>query len=125
MGKNVVTAVAAKSDEEFEATRTKMIEELQKNYHVDEVFQYFYDEAVAQADDVAKLVEMNNAIKADRGTVKFILPRQESVYCKNARAPLNKGVGCESLPRSPPGPLPAAYFGAAVLLLYRPARQHP
>lgn len=66
MGKNVVTAVAAKSDEEFEATRTKMIEELQKNYHVDEVFQYFYDEAVAQADDVAKLVEMNNAIKADR-----------------------------------------------------------
>ena len=43
-----------------------MIEELQKNYHVDEVFQYFYDEAVAQADDVAKLVEINNAIKADR-----------------------------------------------------------
>ena len=33
---------------------------------MDEVFQYFYDEAVAWADDVAKLVEMNNAIKADR-----------------------------------------------------------
>ena len=53
-------------DEEFEAVRTKIIEELQKNYHVDEVFQYFYDEALAQADDVAKLVDMNNAIKADR-----------------------------------------------------------
>ena len=66
VGKNVVTAVAAKSDEEFEAVRTKIIEELQKNYHVDEVFQYFYDEALAQADDVAKLVDMNNAIKADR-----------------------------------------------------------
>ena len=48
VGKNVVTAVAAKSDEEFEAVRTKIIEELQKNYHVDEVFQYFYDEALAQ-----------------------------------------------------------------------------
>ena len=59
-----------------------MIEELQKNYHVDEVFQYFYDEAVAQADDVAKLVEMNNAIKADRGTVKFILPRQSPCIVK-------------------------------------------
>lgn len=64
MGTNVVTAVAAASDEEFEQIRDKIISELQNNYHVDEVFQYFYDEAVAQADDVAKLVEMNNAINA-------------------------------------------------------------
>ncbi len=66
VGKNVVTAVAAKSDEEFEKIRTEIITELQNNYHVDEVFQYFYDEALAQADSVAKLVEMNNAIKADK-----------------------------------------------------------
>ncbi len=66
--------------EEFEATRTKMIEELQKNY-VDEVFQYFYDEAVAQADDVAAGSDEQRH-QSRQGTVKFILPRQESVYCK-------------------------------------------
>ena len=31
--------------------------------YVDEVFDYFYQDALAQAEDVAKLVEMNNAIK--------------------------------------------------------------
>ena len=37
-----------------------MITTLQNNYHVDEVFEYFYNEAVAQADDVAVLSEMSN-----------------------------------------------------------------
>ena len=63
MGKNVFKCVACESDEEFEAMRDSMIEELKASYHVDEVFDYFYQDALAQAEDVAKLVEMNNAIK--------------------------------------------------------------
>ena len=43
--------------------RDSMIEELKASYHVDEVFDYFYQDALAQAEDVATLVEMNNAIK--------------------------------------------------------------
>lgn len=61
-GKNVFNCVAAKTDEEFEAARDKMIEEMKANYHVDEIFEYFYNEAVAQADTVAKLAEMQSAI---------------------------------------------------------------
>ena len=63
MGKNVFKCVACESDEEFEAMRDSMIEELKASYHVDEVFDYFYQDALAQAEDVATLVEMNNAIK--------------------------------------------------------------
>lgn len=63
-GKNVFNCVAAKTDEEFEQLRDQMIEELQNTYHVDEVFQYFYDQAVAQADQVAEMAEMQNAITA-------------------------------------------------------------
>lgn len=63
MGKNVFKCVACESDEDFEAMRDSMIEELKASYHVDEVFDYFYQDALAQAEDVATLVEMNNAIK--------------------------------------------------------------
>lgn len=62
-GKNVFNCVAAKTDEEFEAARDKMIEEMKSTYHVDEIFEYFYNEAVAQADTVAELAAMQNAIK--------------------------------------------------------------
>ncbi|MBQ8638627.1 MAG: hypothetical protein IJ468_05615 [Lachnospiraceae bacterium] len=62
MGKNVFNCVAAEDDEAFAAARDAMIEELQADYHVDEVFEYFYQEALEQADEVAALVEMNNAI---------------------------------------------------------------
>jgi hypothetical protein len=57
-GKNVFNCVAAKTDEEFEALRDKMIEELKTNYHVDEVFQYFYDQAASQGDDIAKMAAL-------------------------------------------------------------------
>ena len=63
MGKNVFKCVACESDEDFEAMRDSMIEELKASYHVDEVFDDFYQDALAQAEDVATLVEMNNAIK--------------------------------------------------------------
>ena len=62
-GKNVFNCVAAKTDEEFEAARDKMIEEMKANYHVDEIFEYFYNEALAQSDAVEKLAAMQNAIK--------------------------------------------------------------
>lgn len=61
-GKNIFNCVAAKTDEEFEAARDKMIEEMKSTYHVDEIFEYFYNEALGQADTVAKLAEMQNAI---------------------------------------------------------------
>ena len=60
VGTTVFTAVAATSDEEFQKIQDEMITTLQNNYHVDEVFEYFYNEAVAQADDVAVLSEMSN-----------------------------------------------------------------
>ena len=62
-GKNVFNCVAAKTDEEFEAARDKMIEEMKSNYHVDEIFEYFYNEALAQSDTVEQLAAMQNAIK--------------------------------------------------------------
>ena len=63
MGTNVFKAVAAESDEAFAEVQAQMIADLQNNYHVDEVFQYFYDKALEQKDDVAMLVEMSNALK--------------------------------------------------------------
>lgn len=66
MGTNIFRAVAAESDEEFEQIQNEIITTLQENYHVDEVFDYFYNEALTQAEDVATLVEMNNAIKAEQ-----------------------------------------------------------
>ena len=69
-GKNVFNCVAAQSDEEFEQLRDQMIKELQETYHVDEVFQYFYDQAASQADSVAELAalqaEINAQIAADK-----------------------------------------------------------
>lgn len=62
-GKNVFNCVAAKTDEEFESARDKMIEEMKSNYHVDEIFEYFYNEALAQSDTVEQLAAMQNAIK--------------------------------------------------------------
>lgn len=62
MGTNVFKVVAATSDEEFAEMRDQMISELQSTYHVDEVFEYFYNDALTQADDVATLVEMSNAL---------------------------------------------------------------
>ncbi|MBR0465142.1 MAG: extracellular solute-binding protein [Clostridia bacterium] len=63
MGTNVFKAVAATSDEEFAQIRDGMIADLQNNYHAEETFQYFYDQALAQEADVAMLVEMSNALK--------------------------------------------------------------
>ena len=40
-----------------------MIEEMKSNYHVDEIFEYFYNEALAQSDTVEQLAAMQNAIK--------------------------------------------------------------
>jgi len=63
-GKNVFNCVAAKSDEEFEQLRDQMIKELQENYHVDEVFQYFYDQAASQSDQIAELAALQDEINA-------------------------------------------------------------
>lgn len=63
MGTNVFNCVAAKSDEEFAAARDAMIKDLQDKYHVDDVFNYFYQNALSQADDVATLVDMSKNIK--------------------------------------------------------------
>ena len=63
MGTNVFKAVAAESDEAFAELRDGMIADLQNNYHVDEVFDYFYQKALEQKDDVSMLVEMSNALK--------------------------------------------------------------
>ena len=63
-GKNVFNCVAAQSDEEFEQLRDQMIKELQETYHVDEVFQYFYDQAASQADSVAELAALQAEINA-------------------------------------------------------------
>lgn len=60
VGTTVFTAVAATSDEEFQKIQDEMISTLQNNYHVDEVFEYFYNEAVSQEGDVAVLSEMSN-----------------------------------------------------------------
>ena len=62
MGTNIFKVVAATSDEEFAEMSDQMISELQSTYHVDEVFEYFYNDALTQADDVATLVEMSNAL---------------------------------------------------------------
>lgn len=62
-GKNVFNCVAAKTDEEFEQLRDEMIEELKNNYHVDEVFQYFYDQAASQSEQVAEMAALAAAIK--------------------------------------------------------------
>ena len=43
MGTNIFRAVAAESDEEFEQIQNEIITTLQENYHVDEVFDYFYN----------------------------------------------------------------------------------
>ena len=66
-GKNVFNCVAAKSDEEFEQLRDQMIKELQENYHVDEVFQYFYDQAASQSDQIAELAALQDEINAQLG----------------------------------------------------------
>ena len=60
VGTTVFTAVAATSDEEFQKIQDEMISTLQNNYHVDEVFEYFYNEAVSQEGDVAVLSEMSH-----------------------------------------------------------------
>lgn len=62
-GKNVFNCVAAKTDEEFEQLRDEMIEELKNNYHVDEVFQYFYDQAASQSEQVAEMAALAAEIK--------------------------------------------------------------
>ena len=62
-GKNIFNCVAAKSDEEFEQLRDKMIEELKSTYHVDEVFDYFYNQAASQADQVAEMAALAAEIK--------------------------------------------------------------
>ncbi len=63
MGTNVFNCVAAKSDEEFNEARDAMIKDLQDKYHVDKVFDYFYQDALSQADDVATLVDMSKNIQ--------------------------------------------------------------
>ena len=63
-GKNVFNCVAAKSAEEFEKLRDQMIKELQENYHVDEVFQYFYDQASSQSEQIAELSALQEEINA-------------------------------------------------------------
>ena len=60
VGKNVFKVVAAKDDAEFAQLRDEMIAGMSE-YHVDEIFQHFYDEAVAQAGDVEKLVSLVNS----------------------------------------------------------------
>ncbi len=63
-GKNIFNCVAAKTDEEFEQLRDEMIAELQNTYHVDEVFQFFYDQASSQSDTVAELAAMQEEVNA-------------------------------------------------------------
>ena len=63
MGTNIFKAVAAESDEAFEQVRDQIISDLQNNYHAEEVFEYFYNKALEQKDDVATLVELSNALK--------------------------------------------------------------
>lgn len=62
-GKNIFNCVAAETDEEFEKLRDEMIEELKNTYHVDEVFEYFYNQAASQSEQVAKLAALANEIK--------------------------------------------------------------
>jgi putative aldouronate transport system substrate-binding protein len=63
IGKNIFKAVAAKDDAEFEAIRDEMITVLKNEHHIDEIYQYFYDEATSQADQVARLAELINKAK--------------------------------------------------------------
>lgn len=59
MGRNFTKLIAAESDADFEALRDEMINDMQE-FDIDGIFEYFYNEAVAQADDVEKLVNMIN-----------------------------------------------------------------
>lgn len=57
VGKNIFKAVAAKDDAEFEKIRDEIIAGMQ-DFHVDELFTYFYNSALEQSDEIAKLVDM-------------------------------------------------------------------
>lgn len=61
-GKTVFSLIACETDEEFEAARDEMIAEMQNTYHVDEIFEYFYNEALEQADTVAELAALQSAV---------------------------------------------------------------
>lgn len=62
-GKNIFNCVAAASDAEFEAMRDEMINEFINTYHVNEIFDYFYEQAQGQADSVAELAALADQIK--------------------------------------------------------------
>lgn len=62
-GKNIFNCVAAETDEEFEKLRDEMIEELKNTYHVDEVFEYFYNQAASQSEQVAEMAALAAQIK--------------------------------------------------------------
>ena len=57
MAKNVFKLVAAESDAEFAAMRDEVIAGMQ-DYNVDAIFEHFYNEALAQGDQISHLEEM-------------------------------------------------------------------
>jgi hypothetical protein len=56
-GMNVFKLIAARSDAEFDRLLREHIAGM-ADYHVDEIFQYFYDQALTQKDQVAKYIQM-------------------------------------------------------------------
>lgn len=57
VGKNIAKVIAASSDEEFAQLRDEMMEGLQ-NYQVDEIFDFFYNDAIEQRDTIETLASM-------------------------------------------------------------------
>jgi ABC-type glycerol-3-phosphate transport system substrate-binding protein len=57
VGKNIFKVVAAKDDAEFEKMRDELIAGMAE-YDVDAIFDYFYSDAIGQADQIAKLTAM-------------------------------------------------------------------
>jgi hypothetical protein len=55
--KNFAKVISARNDLEFIRLRDEMIAEM-ASYNVDEIFKYFYNEALKQGDRVAKLFQM-------------------------------------------------------------------
>ena len=57
VAKSVVKVVAAKDDAEFEKLRDEMIAGM-ADHNVDDIFQHFYNDAIAQKDAIKKLADM-------------------------------------------------------------------
>lgn len=63
IGKNLSKIIASGSDADFEKARDEMIATLKSEHHVDEIYQYFYDESVAQQEEVSRLTKLINDAK--------------------------------------------------------------